>query len=119
MNEVGFRRLKVWNEAHSLVLLIYRFTKQFPKSELFGLTNQFRRAAVSIPANIVEGYARQSRKEFRQFLYISEGSLAECEYYIELARDLKYVTDDQYNDLENQRKIVGGLLHGFIRSFEK
>jgi four helix bundle protein len=119
MNEIGYRRLKVWSEAHNLVLMVYRLTKHFPNSELFGFTNQLRRAVISIPANIVEGYARQSKKEFRQFLFISQGSLAETEYYLQLAKDLKYISEDEFIQTEIQRQLVGNLLYGFIRSLAK
>lgn len=89
--EVGYRRLHVWQEAHALVLLVYIATKQFPKDELFGLTSQIRRAVVSVAANIVEGQTRASKKEFLQFLRVANGSLVEVEYYIGLAKDLCYI----------------------------
>jgi four helix bundle protein len=114
----GYKALLVWQEAHALVLLIYSCTEKFPKSELFGLTSQLRRAGVSIPANIVEGYARFSRKEFSQFISISLGSLAEVEYYLDLSRDLAYLTKDEYAKLVAQRIIVGKLLYGFSRSIK-
>lgn len=113
---VGYQRLIVWQEAHTLVLLVYKQTKLFPKDELFGLTSQLRRAVVSIPANIVEGYARSSRKEFLQFLFISQGSLAEVEYYLLLSHELGYLTKDAFEELEAKRKPVGNLLHGLIAS---
>lgn len=109
----------MWQEAHSLVLLVYKHTKLFPKDELFGLTNQLRRAAVSIPANLVEGYARASTKEFLQFLFIAQGSLAEVEYYLILSKELEYLNQDAYDDLEEKRKIVGGMLHGLIASLKR
>lgn len=112
----GYRKLLVWQESHKLVLLIYKLKKKFPREELFGLTSQICRAVVSISANIVEGQARASRKEFLQFLYIANGSLIETEYYLELARDLIYISLDQYNVLEEKRIIVGNLLHGLIIS---
>lgn len=115
-NEVGYKKLLVWQEAHKLVLLVYKTTKNFPREELFGLTSQFRRAAVSIAANIIEGQARFSRKEFLQFLYIANGSLTETEYYIELARDLHYMEEKEFLLLQEKRIIVGNLLHGLIRS---
>lgn len=112
----GYKKLKVWQEAHKLVLLIYRITKKFPKEELFSLTNQIRRAAVSIPANIVEGYARASKKEFMQFLSIARGSLAEVEYYLELAKDLDYVTDEEWKQLFELHHFTGALLSGLMKS---
>lgn len=114
----GFRKLKVWNEAHKLTLLVYRFTDKFPRQELFGLTPQLRRAVVSIAANIVEGHVKHSKKEFLHHLDFANGSLVEVEYYFELARDLKYISQEEYEILENQRIIVGNLLHGFIKSIK-
>jgi len=114
----GFRKLKVWNEAHKLTLLVYRFTDKFPRQELFGLTPQLRRAVVSIAANIVEGHVKHSRKEFLHHLDFANGSLVEVEYYFELARDLKYISQEEYEILESQRTIVGNLLHGFTKSIK-
>lgn len=115
----GFRKLIVWQKAHELVISLYKATRTFPKDELFGLTNQIRRAAVSVPANIAEGYARSSRKEFIQFLYISYASLAEVEYYIELIRDLNYLPPSACADLEAKRLVVGKLLYGLLSSMTR
>lgn len=114
----GFRKLKVWDEAHKLTLLVYRFTDKFPKQELFGLTQQLRRTVVSIAANIVEGHVKTSRKEFLHHLDFSNGSLVEVEYYLELAKDLGYIAHQEYETIENHRIIVGNLLHGFIKSIK-
>jgi four helix bundle protein len=103
----GFRKLIVWQKAHELVISLYK------------ATSQIRRAAVSVPANIAEGYARSSRKEFIQFLYISYASLAEVEYYIELIRDLDYLPVSTCADLEAKRLVVGKLLYGLITSMTK
>ncbi len=115
-SEVGFRRLLIWQQSHKLVLLVYKITRKFPKDELFALTSQIRRAAVSVAANIVEGHARSSRKEFLQFLSISKGSLIEVEYYIQLASDLKYISHEEQTNLENQLHYVGVLLHKFTQA---
>ncbi|MEK7624409.1 MAG: four helix bundle protein [Patescibacteria group bacterium] len=117
--EKGYKRLKVYQEAHKLVKEIYIITEKFPKSELFGLISQMRRCVVSIVANILEGQARSGLKEFRQFLYIANGSLVELEYYLELSSDLKYITKEQYEKMENQRIIVGSLLGGFIKYLKR
>jgi four helix bundle protein len=85
-----FSDLIVWRKSHEFVLKAYRQTAAFPKQESFGLSLQFRRAAVSIPANIAEGFRRRSRKEKARFLNIAEGSIEECRYYLILARDLGY-----------------------------
>ncbi len=86
----SFCDLTVWRKSHEFVLGVYRLTTAFPRQESFGLSLQFRRAAVSVPANIAEGFKRRSRKEKARFLNIAEGSLAECRYYLLLARDLGY-----------------------------
>jgi len=115
MNEKGYHKLIAWKEAHLLTVMIYKISRQFPKEEIYGLTSQLRRAAVSVTANIVEGQARSSKKEFRQFLSISNGSLVECEYYLELARELQYLNDEEYQKLETQRAKTGYLVHALAR----
>lgn len=116
--EKGYRQLRVWKEAHEFVVSIYKVTKTFPKEELYGLTSQVRRAAVSIPANIVEGHARSSKKEFRQFLYVANGSLVEVEYYLQLSKDLDYITSGMYEQLNEKRRIIGFMLHSLIKSIQ-
>jgi four helix bundle protein len=86
----SFRDLFVWRKAHELVLEVYRLTSKFPKSEMYGLTQQLRRAAVSIPANIAEGFTRRSKIEKVRFMNIAQGSLEESRYYLILANDLGY-----------------------------
>jgi four helix bundle protein len=114
--EKGFRKLLVWQKAHQMVMVVYKLTENFPKSELFGLSSQIRRAAVSVPANIAEGYAAGGKGQFSRFLNIAQGSLAEVEYYLILSTDLNYVTDAQYQDAESLRGEVGFLLHRLIQS---
>ena len=91
----SFKELIVWQKAHSFVLKVYSFSESFPKSELYGLTSQFRRAAVSIAANIAEGYVKKSPSDKVRFFNISLGSLEECSYYIILSKDLNYITEEQ------------------------
>jgi len=86
-----YTKIKAWQLTDELALLIYKTTKEFPKSEIWGLTSQMRRAAVSVPANIVEGSARKNRKEYLQFLYIAMSSLAELDYYIRFTKELRYL----------------------------
>ncbi len=106
--------LDVWNRSMSLVTLVYEVTKDFPKDELYSLTSQIRRSAVSIPSNIAEGSARQGNKEFAQFLFISLGSLAELETQFIIASNLKYISLDRcepiFNDLNDIRKMLVGLI---------
>ena len=111
-------KLIVWQKSHELVLNIYKITKSFPKEELYGLTSQIRRAAVSIPSNIVEGRARGSNKEYKRFLLISRGSLEEVKYQLLLARDLQYVESNIYNKTVNLTDEVGRLLNGLINSLK-
>ena len=85
-----FQDLLVWQKAHQFVLSVYRLTDGFPKNELFGLTSQLRRAAVSIPANIAEGFKKKSKIDKARFMNIAQGSLEECRYYLILSDDLKY-----------------------------
>src|SRR6201998_1452263 len=86
----SFRDLMVWRKAHEFVLAVYRFTESFPEREKYGLAHQMRRAAVSIPANIAEGFGKRSPAEKARFLNIAEGSLEECRYYLILTQDLGY-----------------------------
>ena len=116
--EKGYKKLKVFNEAHELILMVYKATEKFPRSEMFGLTGQMRRAAVSVAANVIEGQARFSKKEFRRFLFLANGSLVELEYYLELTLALDYISNAQYEELEKRRLVVGALLGGLIRSIK-
>jgi four helix bundle protein len=86
----NFQDLVVWQKAHQFVLDVYRLSKQFPREEVYGLTSQFRRAAISIPANIAEGFKKRGRADKVRFMNIAEGSLEECRYYLILTRDLSY-----------------------------
>jgi four helix bundle protein len=89
----SFEELIVWQKAHRFVLAVYKITENFPKNEVYGLTSQFRRAAVSIAANIAEGYKKKDYKNKINFLNISESSLQECRYYIILSNDLNYINE--------------------------
>ena len=111
-SEVGYRRLVVWQKADELAFQVYAATSGFPKEEIYGLTSQLRRAALSVPTNIAEGHGRQGRKELKQFLRIALGSLAEVEYLLSFAYRLRYLTADKYEALEQLRSQVGRLLWG-------
>ena len=91
----SYKELIVWQKAHAFVLKVYSYSECFPKSELYGLTSQFRRAAVSIAANIAEGYVKKSPSDKVRFFNISQGSLEECSYYVVLAKDLNFITEEQ------------------------
>lgn len=114
-----FEDLKVFDEAHKLTLLIYKFTKNFPKSEAYGLTTQIRRSSASVAANIVEGNSRGHKKEFLQFLYLANGSLEETKYHLLLAKDLGYIDVNEYDLVHSQSEIVGKLLTGLINYCKK
>ena len=114
--EKSFKKLTVWQKAYKFVLNIYKQTEKFPPSELYGLSSQIRRASVSILANIAEGSERQHKKEFVQFLSIARGSLAEVETYLMLAKDLGYFKEEDFTELEEQRKEIGKLLRGLYKS---
>lgn len=115
----GFRKLIVWQRAHELTLLVYKFTEKFPKHEMFGLTSQLRRAVVSVSANVVEGYAAGGKGQFKRYLNIAQGSLAEVEYYLILAQDLTYITPSQSEQAESLRAETGFLLHRLLESLNR
>ena len=112
-----FRQLEVWREAHDLVLRVYQVTEEFPREERFGLIAQMRRAAVSIPANIAEGFKRRGIQDKIRFYNISEGSLEELKYFFILSKDLGYIASAA--DLMAQSETVGRLLNGLIASTER
>ena len=95
MAKKSYKELIVWQKAHAFVLKVYSCSESFPKSELYGLTSQFRRAAVSIAANIAEGYVKKTPSDKVRFFNISQGSLEECSYYVVLAKDLNFITEEQ------------------------
>lgn len=112
----SYRELKVWQKAHELVLKVYKETKNFPKDERFALVSQLRRAVVSIPANIAEGYGRKHTKEYIQMLYIAQGSLEETKYYLFLSKDLNYLKENIYILLFELTEEIGRMLRGLINS---
>ena len=110
----SFTDLDVWSKAHNLVLIIYKITKKFSKEELFGLTSQMRRAAVSITSNIAEGFSRQSYKEKLQFYYISLSSLTELQNQLLIAKDINYLNNKEFDQITEQIVSVHKLLNAFI-----
>ncbi len=106
-----FEELVVWQKAHAFVLAVYRLTAGFPKSELYGLTAQFRRAAISIPANIAEGFKKNGKHDKARFYNIAQGSLEECRYYLILTEDLGY---GNTGALKTQGAEVSKILNGYI-----
>jgi len=115
-NKDGYKRLIVWQKADELAYQVYLATKTFQKEELFGMTSQLRRSALSVPANIVEGFARQSDNEFRRFVNIALGSLAETEYYLGFTKRLGLLRDGPHEKLRVLRQEVGALLWKFRKA---
>lgn len=110
-----FRKLLVWQKAHRFVLSVYKCSERFPKSETFGLTSQLRRAAVSIPSNIAEGCVRDSDPEFARFLKIALGSTSESEYQLLLAHELGYLSNESYQQLNDENQETKRLLINLIK----
>ncbi len=108
----GYRDLTAWKVAMTFVLAIYRATRSFPRDELFGLVSQLRRAAVSIPSNIAEGYGRNSTRELHQFVGMARGSLAEVETQLDISRELGYLSAGDAKELPKQARRLGQLLTG-------
>jgi four helix bundle protein len=108
-----FQDLVVWQKAHRFVLEVYRLTERFPKTETYGLTSQLRRAAVSIPANIAEGFKKRGRPDKARFMNTAQGSLEESRYYLLLAHDLGYADTEA---LQASLDEIGRMLDGYARS---
>jgi four helix bundle protein len=116
MGEKGYKKLVVWQKADDLAFKIYMATKSFPKDELYGITSQLRRAALSVPTNLVEGSGRQGRNELRQFTNIALGSLAEVVYLLDFSLRLGYLKQEDYGVFQNLHEEIGRLLWKFYKS---
>lgn len=103
----------MWQKADELVMSVYSHTKTFPKHEMFGITSQLRRAALSVALNIIEGYGRRIKGDFRRFLDIALGSMAEVEYLLELSNNLSYISDSDYGKIEETRSECGKLIWSY------
>jgi four helix bundle protein len=112
------RKLIAWQESIEMVKRIYVITSKFPETEKFGITSQLRRATVSVPCNIAEGAGRNTKKEFRNFLYISSGSSSEVDTLLFISEKLGYLKDFEFKNLESLNDKVGALLNGLIRSIK-
>lgn len=112
-----FEDLIVWQKAHKFVLMVYKYTSNFPKSEIYGLTSQFRRASVSIAANIAEGFKKRGKKDKARFMNISHGSLEECRYYLRLSNDLDYGKNEHLRaTLEEVSKLLDSYYKAILNS---
>jgi four helix bundle protein len=114
-----YTKIEAWRRADDLAVAVYRRTQSFPKEELYGLTAQLRRAAYSVPANIAEGAARGTKRDYLHFLHIARGSLAETQYFLHLAHRLGYLSDGDYEDLLDQTKAAFACLHGLIQAVQR
>jgi four helix bundle protein len=112
------RDLNVWTNSINLVTMIYRFTNDFPKSEIFGITSQIRKAAVSIPSNIAEGAARKSKKEFNNFLSIALGSASELETQIIISKNLGYLSNEKSGTLLNELLTIQKMIAGLMKNIQ-
>jgi four helix bundle protein len=110
-----FRKQKVWQKSHQLTLNIYKVTADFPREEIYGLTNQLRRSCASIPANIAEGCGRHSDADFSRFLQIAMGSASEPEYHLLLSHDLEILNDSDFEKLSKETVEVKQMLTSFIK----
>ena len=113
-----FRNLKVWEEAHSLTLGIYGATARFPREELYGLSSQMRGCSSSIGANIAEGCGKRGNGEFQRFLQIASGSASELDYHLLLARDLHFLRDSDYRQIQNHLSELRRMLTSLIKKVE-
>ena len=111
----SFKDIMAWQIAHQFVIDVYRAVKAFPEEERFALSSQFRRASVSIPANIAEGYKRLSKQEKLRFMNISQCSLEECRYYILLSKDLDYISPETHDYLNNEIEKVSWYLNAYCQ----
>lgn len=114
----SYRDLIAWQKAKALALDVYVCTRKFPKDEIYGLTSQMRRAAVSIPSNIAEGKGRYSRKEFVQFLFHARGSLLELITQLSIAHELEYLDSPAFGHLDQATEELGRILNGLIKRFQ-
>lgn len=110
-----FEELVVWQKAHKSVLQVYKISEKYPKHELFGLVSQTRRAAVSVPSNIAEGFKRRTKNDTIHFYNMADTSLEELKYHLILGRDLKYITEGEYKENRGLAEEVGKLLSGWIK----
>lgn len=114
----NFRDLNIWQKAMEIVEDIYIITKSFPKDEIYGLTSQMRRCAISIPSNTAEGFTRRHNKEYRQFLYISLGSCAELETQIEISFRLKYISQSTEQELLEKTNYIIRMIMNLLKCLE-
>ena len=118
MKTFSFENILAWQQSHLFVLDVYQVTRTFPEDERFGLTSQFRRAAISIEANIAEGYKKLGKADKLRFMNISQGSMEECRDYIILSKDLGYINEPQYINLINKLENASKLLYRYCEGIK-
>ncbi len=114
-----YTKIEAWKRSDDLTVAIYERTRTFPKEEIYGLTAQLRRADYSVPANIMEGSARESKRDYLHFLYIARGSLSETQYFLHLSHRLDFLLDSNHQLLGEQVKVTFRCLHGLIQAVER
>jgi len=119
MDEDRWQKLEVWKHADELAFQVYNATRHFPKEEIYGITSQIRRASLSIPTNIVEGYSRKGDRELARFINISLGSLAETKYLLYFSNRLGYINIQNYKELKAGYDVLGKLLWRFYEAVKK
>jgi len=117
--EKPHKKLEAWKQSMDLVIEIYRTTENFPSQEIYGLTNQIRRAAVSVPSNIAEGAARQTKREFSNYLHMAQGSLSELDTQLELAKRLGYLADGDWKLIDQRMERIDKMITGLIRHLSR
>ena len=121
MDNIGkpHKRLAVWNKAIDLTLDVYKESERFPKAEIYGLTSQMRRSAISIASNIAEGAGRQTKKEFINYLHMAQGSLSELDTHMLIARKLDYIPEENYEALVKKVETISKMITGLIKSLKR
>lgn len=114
-----FRDLLIWQKSMTLITQIYQSTNQFPKEEIFGLTSQIRRSAISIPSNIAEGFGRESKQDFLRYLNISIGSLFEFQTQLEIAKNINYLNENEFNNIFEDSREIERMLVSFIKKLKE
>ncbi len=112
----SFTDLKAWQESHNIVIWIYKITKNFPKEEVFGLTNQMRRCVVSVTSNIAEGFSRSSKKDKSQFYTIALGSVTELQSQLLVAKDIQYISKQEFKQIADKTVEINKMINGLIKS---
>lgn len=110
-----FKNLRLWQLSREFVVDIYKLTSNFPTHELHSMTNQLRRASYSIPSNVAEGCGKESQKEFKRYLSIVSGSIKECECFLILARDLNYISEEQFKEINIKLEVIGKMCNSLIK----